>query len=94
MPNLDLLTFSYQIFKDFGCNVVLGSVVIFLLWKIATNHLRHIGMDVQANNQKIDTLSKKVESWKEDNDKKIQAVTDKVEAIGDRTSKIEGKIGI
>ena len=93
MP-LDILTFAYQIFKDFGCNVLLASVIIYLIWKVITNHLHHIGMDIKSTNQKIDMLSEDVKSFKEDNDKKFQSLNDKMEAIGERTSKIEGKIGI
>lgn len=93
MPT-DIMSFAYQIFKDFGENAVLGGVIIYLLWKLATNHLHHLGMDIQANNTKLDNLSKDVKACTTGLSSKIDAVNSKVELLESKTAKIEGKIGI
>ena len=36
-----------SIFKEFVLVIGLGGVVIFLLWKIMTNHLSHIASDIK-----------------------------------------------
>jgi len=94
MPNLDIVTFSYQIFKDFGCNVVLGGIIVWLLWKIATNHLKHIGDDVKTCITKIDNVSKDVSENKKSTDTKIDTINERVDSIGERISVVEGKTGI
>jgi hypothetical protein len=93
MP-MDILTLAYQIFKDFGCTAVLSGIIIFLVWKLGSNHLKHIGDDVKTCISKIDKVSEDVKTSKEDVDKKFQTVNEKVDSLGERTSKVEGKLGI
>lgn len=93
MPT-DIFMLCYQIFKDFGENAVLGGVTIFLLWKLGSNHLRHIGTDIKTCINKIDTLSTGVQESQKETNKKIDAVNSKVELLESKTAKIEGKIGI
>lgn len=93
MP-IDFLTFMYQIFKDFGVNVVFFGIIIYLLWKLGSNHLTHISADVKSCIKGIDNLSKEITESEKRTDVKIENLNEKVEAIGERTSKVEGKLGI
>lgn len=92
MP-IDLLSFAYTLFKDFGVNVLLGGIVIYLLWKLITNHLHHIGMDVKECIDKIDNLSTEVKDSKKELNGKIDASNAEMASLGERISFVEGKTG-
>jgi hypothetical protein len=47
-----------SILKDYGIQVAGMAVIIALLWKMMTNHLRHIGSDVKEVLGKVTELEK------------------------------------
>ena len=46
--NPDIFSVFYSIFKDFGINALGFGIVIFLIWKLITNHIFHIAKDVKS----------------------------------------------
>jgi hypothetical protein len=77
----DILSLIYQVFKDFGAGAVEFGIIIFLLWKLANNHLRHISSDIKT----IGTDVKAVQVELKEN-------TRTTNELGQRVAKIEGKL--
>lgn len=92
--SIDILGFFMDVLNKYGVNSVMFCVICFLLWRLGSNHLRHIAVDVKTCVTKIDTLSTEVKESQKETNKKIDAVKDKVELLESKTAKIEGKIGI
>ena len=78
--------------KDFGFGLTGWAIIVWLLWKIATNHLRHLKSDNVEIKGMITTLSKDVKASTEKLHTRITAVDEKVNSLGERTSKLEGKL--
>ena len=55
-----------SIFKEFGLVIGLGGVVIFLLWKIMTNHLAHIAGDIKGVAEGVKAIAIDVKEIKGD----------------------------
>jgi peptidoglycan hydrolase CwlO-like protein len=70
--------------KDFG---VLGAVFastginIYLFYKLFTNHLKHLAIDISNVDNKIDKV-----------DKKVDDVSKELVGVGNRVSKLEGMV--
>lgn len=54
------------IFKEFGVFIGLGGIIIFLLWKIMTNHLAHIAIDIKDVAEGVKAISVDVKGIKSD----------------------------
>lgn len=72
----------YGLFKDFGAGLTEFGIICFLLWKLMTNHLSHIGKDITEIKGDVKSLTKKYED-----------THSKIEAQGERISKLEGQVG-
>jgi hypothetical protein len=70
-----------NLFKQFGFGIAQTALVVFLLWKIATNHLAHIASDIKDVSKDIKAVALEVK------DIKTQTA-----AHGERIAKLEGKI--
>ena len=90
---LDIFNLSIivNLFKDFG-PIAGWVVIVWLLWKIATNHLKHLKDDNIVIFDKIDNLSADVKASTKELNKKIETVEDRVNSLGERTSKLEGQV--
>jgi len=70
--------------KDFG---VLGAVLastginVYLFYKLFTNHLRHLAIDISNVDNKIDKV-----------DKKVDELNKEVSCVTNRVSKLEGMV--
>jgi hypothetical protein len=69
--------------KDFGVGITGWAVVIALLWKIMTNHLKHLS----DSNKRIETAVGKVA-------KDLKENTRMTNELGQRVSKLEGKLEV
>lgn len=81
---MDLTTVApwlYQIFKDFGFGFTGWAIIVWLLWKIGTNHLAHIAKDIKVIGVDVKDLSAK-----------LDVTNEKVNSLAERTAKIEGEI--
>lgn len=81
--NPDILSLFYNILKDFGVGVFGWGVVIYLIWKLMTNHLKHIGQDIKSIGR--DVKLTRIE---------LKENTKITNQLGERVSKIEGKLEI
>jgi len=70
-----------SVFKEFGLAIGLGSIIIFLLWKIMTNHLAHIAIDIKDMATDVKAVRSEV------GEIKCDMAQDR-----ERIAKIEGKI--
>ena len=70
-----------NLIKEFGLGLAEFGVIVFLLWKIATNHLRHISEDIKS----ISTDVKLVAS-------DVQDIKENVAKDRERIAKLEGKL--
>lgn len=87
-----LLALIYQLFKDFGVGLCEFGIIVWLLWKIATNHLHHIGTDVKAVSDKVDTLSADVKASTKNLNEKIDAIDSKANTLDVKVAKLEGQV--
>ena len=78
---LDFLINIFSIGKSFGWSVAQFVVIIFLLWKIATNHLAHIAADIKEIAKELKGVATEVK------DIKTQTASH-----GERIAKLEGKL--
>lgn len=89
MFNISLV---YGLFKDFGIGLAEFGIIVWLLWKIATNHLHHIALDIKDISKDVKASEvQRIEDKKELNTK-IETLDIKLNSIGERTSKIEGQV--
>ncbi len=77
----DILSLIYAIFKDFGAGAVEFGVIVFLICKLGSNHLRHIAIDIKGCHEDIKILCKKMDD-----------TNTKVNSLGERVSKLEGEV--
>jgi hypothetical protein len=84
--------FAYQMFKDFGFGLTGWAIIVWLLWKIATNHLHHIAVDIKTISADVKTVIKQQADDKKELNEKIEAVDSKVNSLGERTAKLEGQV--
>lgn len=87
-----LLALVYQVFKDFGCNALLGGIIVWLLWKIATNHLHHIALDIKTIGTDVKTVIATQEADKKELNEKIEAIDEKANTLGVKVAKLEGQV--
>jgi hypothetical protein len=92
MFDTNILVLLYGFAKDFGFGLTGWAIIVWLLWKIATNHLQHLKTDNVEIKEMITTLSADVKASTEKLDAKIEAVDGKVVSLGERTATIEGQI--
>jgi hypothetical protein len=90
---LDIFNISLilGICKDYG-PIAGWLIVVWLLWKIATNHLRHLKTDNVEIKKMITTLSTDVKASTKELNEKIESVEGKVNSLGERTAKLEGQV--
>lgn len=81
-----------SLFKDYGCGLAEFAIIVWLLWKIANNHLKHIADDVKAVGVAVRDLGKQMDKDNKDLNEKIEETHTKVEALGERVAKVEGQI--
>lgn len=62
------------IFEKYGLQTVNLCLLLFLSYKLANNHLRHIADSIKENS------------------KKLEEIDNKVDKLGERISKVEGKV--
>jgi hypothetical protein len=79
--NPDILVQIYAIFKDFGVGVVEFGIIIFLIWKLGSNHIHHLGM-------KMDGVARDVKAIK----LTVNDTNDKVSSLAERVSTLEGEM--
>jgi len=70
-----------KLLETFGFGVAQTGLVVFLLWKIATNHLRHIGDDIKTVSKDVKDLAIEVKSMKTN-----------CTAHAEKIAKLEGKL--
>lgn len=70
-----------SVFKEFGLAIGLGSIIIFLLWKIMTNHLAHIALDVKEVVNGVNNIQSEVKDMRKD-----------MSLDRERIAKLEGKL--
>jgi peptidoglycan hydrolase CwlO-like protein len=92
----DLLALIYTLSKDFGVGLCEFGIIVFLIWKLATNHLAHVKSDLQKDvsgiGTKVDNLSKDVKECTTRLNDKINDTNNKVTSLGERIAKVEGEI--
>ena len=69
------------IFQTYGFSVAQTALIVALLWKIATNHLRHIADDIKGIQVSVNGVAKEVGELKED-----------TANFRERLAKVEGKL--
>lgn len=74
------VNFIFRLFQTFGFGVAQTGLVVFLLWKIATNHLAHIAHDIKDLSKDVKALAGEVKDMKSH-----------CSFQGERLSKIEGR---
>ena len=82
----------YGMLKDFGFGLTGWAIIVWLLWKIATNHLHHIAVDIKSISADVKTVIKQQADDKKELNDKIDTVEGKVNSIGERTAKLEGQV--
>ena len=70
-----------NLFKDFGVNIAGFGIIIYLVWKLGTNHLKHIADDVKSVAIDVKSVASEV--------KEIKSQT---AAHGERIATLEGKM--
>ena len=60
-----MLGFLLELFYKYGFNVLNLGLLIFLSWKLFTNHLRHISNAINIVRKKVDNIDKKVDDLSE-----------------------------
>jgi len=72
------LNLYIELAKTFGFGLAQTGLVVFLLWKIATNHLKHISDDIRELKDNVNLLSVNV--------------TTNITEIKERLAKVEGQL--
>lgn len=55
-----MLRFFLEIFEKYGLQAINLSLLLFVSWKLCTNHLKHISDKLTENGKKLDKLDDKV----------------------------------
>lgn len=90
--NPDFLSLLYNLFKDFGFGLTGWAIIVWLLWKIGTNHLHHIATDIKDISKDVKEISLQMATDKKELNTKIETIDEKVNSLGERTSKLEGQV--
>lgn len=60
-----MLKFFGFLFERYGLDTVQIAIIVFLGWKLATNHLHHLKLAIGSNAKKLNKLGEKVDSLSE-----------------------------
>lgn len=63
-----MLKVAYELIKDFGSlgvGLVQLGVICILFWKLFTNHLKHIAIQIKEVDSKVDDVQKEITPIKE-----------------------------
>ena len=55
----------FMIFEKYGFQITNLCLLLFLSWKLANNHLRHIANDIKENGIKLEEIDKKLDNTNE-----------------------------
>ena len=69
-----MLRLLLMIVEKYGLGILNLSLLIFVSWKLANNHLAHIAENIKKNSEKLEEIDTKVDD------------------LGQRISKVEGKV--
>jgi hypothetical protein len=72
-----------NLFRDFGFGVAQTALIVFLFWKLATNHLKHLSDDIKAVGKDVKDLADEIKGMKSH-----------CALEGERLAKLEGKIEV
>ena len=57
-----MLRFSLMVLEKYGFQATNLCLLLFLSYKLCTNHLRHIGIAIKENGKKLEDIDKKLDS--------------------------------